>query len=344
VLWNFFGVPPLCFLGVVLAFFIFNPFFFIDLPFALKELKVQSSVTGFTGWTHHILYSLQEGAGLPVLLTAGVALVAGLFFIRRFPSLLVFYVYTAVFYLHLVYFAQGYSRYAVLLIPSVTVFSVFLLNAVYERSGGRVWVPYLLTILLVYQPFYQSVLLDQVLGGEDTRNRAKSWIMENIKTGSRIFLDNERFQPRLPFCQEDLYEALGSVDPASAKAKRIRSLIEIQGDGTCYYVYYPGAEPGAKESEFALRGRRIPLDWKKLKKAGVEYFALTRLHDEYPDEELTEGLKKTGELIARFSPYKDPEQLISSDPVDLTGAPTSFRDLRQRRTNGHFIEIYKLRH
>jgi len=152
-----------------------------------------------------------------------------------------------------------------------------------------------------------------------------------------------RFQPRLPYCKDDLYAALKTVDPVSAQGKRILTLMKVQGEGPCFHVYYGGKKGLPFKKVYALSGKRIPLDWDELKREGIQYFGLTRLKEGYPSDKLLQKLKKNGKLLARFSPYRNPKQEFSSDPVDLTGAPTTLRDLRERVRNGHLIEIYKLK-
>lgn len=342
VIWNYFIVPWLCFFSVVLAFFILNPFFFLDFRFAWQDLIAQSQATGYVGWFHHLNYSLREGVGAPLLLFFIISLFLCLLLIKKRPYLLIFYAYTAVFYLHLVFAAQSYGRYGILLVPPVILFSVLTLNLIYEKRN-KIIVPLVVTVVLAIWPFYQSVLLGTILSRQDTRNIAKNWFLENAPKDSKVFFDIDRFQPRLPYCNEDLYTALSSVDPDSPQAKRIRSLIEIQGDQNCFRVYYRQAEPGAKESQFSLRGRRTPLDWEKFDEENIRYFGLTRLKSEYPDEKLIKELNENGKLVARISPYKNPDQNFSTDSIDLTGAPTTIKDLIGRNRNGHLIEIYELR-
>jgi len=133
VSWNFGAVPLLCFLGVLVSFCAFNPFFFIDIRFALSELLTQSTSTGATGWLHHLFYSLKEGLGIPLFIFAITSFLLGIVWIRRSPYLLIFYGMTIVFYLHLVFFSQGYARYSLVLIPSTIFIVTFLLNQIYLK-------------------------------------------------------------------------------------------------------------------------------------------------------------------------------------------------------------------
>ncbi len=340
--WNFLAVPILCGFAMVFVFFLLNPFFFIDFPFAYRELMEQSSATGFTGWLHHITYSLKEGIGLPLFIFFFVSVLSSFFFIFRYPYLLVFYVYLGIFYFHLVLFSQEYGRYGILLVPAVLFFTVFSLNQIYEKYGKGLLI-LIIALILAAPNFLKDAQLGNILLAKDTRNQAKEWMFKNIPTGSKIFFDIDRFQPRLPFCKEDLYAALAGLDPASAKAKRIRALIDLGAGETCYEVYYRGAKAGEDEVEFSLKGKRIPMDWEVFKKEQIQYVSLTLLHGNYPDPQFLNKINQNGKLIKVFTPYKNKVQNYSSDRIDLTGAPTASQDLAERKSNGHRIEVYRLK-
>ncbi len=341
IVWNWVGIPVLSCLGIGLVFFLVNPFLFLDMGFALKELAEQSHSTGYQGWGHHLFYSLKEGLGLPIFILFLVSFAVYLFLLHRAPYLLIFYAATLVFYLHLVFFAQPYSRYGILLVPQAVFFSMFLLERIFRAIKNRLFIFLILSGLLVI-PVYKSLTLDFILSEEDTRNLAREWILKSVPQGSKIFLDHPRFQPRLPYCPEDLEKALKGLSPKSPQALRIEALIASQKDSPCFEVYYPASGDGGKSSEFALSGRKLPFDWLSLKEEGIQYFGLTRLTSNDPDEKVLAFLKEHGKLAARFSPYHDLNQTYSFDRIDLTGAPTTLKDLKSRRRNGHLIEIYQL--
>jgi len=280
--------------------------------------------------------------GLPLLVFSLVSLVGTIPFIRRAPYLIVFYVYTLAFSWHLAYYAQVYGRYGILLIPSLLFFSIFILNQIYLKVR-YFWIPFILIVGLGSVPFYQSALLGTVLEVPDTRNLAKEWFLKNADSGSKVLLDNDRYQPRLPFCKEDLYEALKTVDPGSAQAKRIHTLMKIQGAGPCFHVYYAIEETLPYRKVYGLSGKRIPQRKEKLKEEKIRYYGLTYVPGEMPSEEWLDFLNRKGKRVARFSPFKEKERLISSDKIDLTGAPTMLKDLKERRRNGYLIEIYELK-
>jgi len=131
--WNYFGVPVLCLGGICTVFFLLNPFFLIELPFAIQQIKELTGIAGKPGPWHHIGYSLREGIGIPLLGFSMLAMIGSLFFIRRAPYLIVFYVYTICFYWHLVFYAQSYGRYGILLIPSLLSFAAFFRNHSFAR-------------------------------------------------------------------------------------------------------------------------------------------------------------------------------------------------------------------
>jgi len=341
VSWNFVVVPLLCFLGVLFSFFIFNPFFFIDIRFALSEVLTQSASTGATNWFHHLFYSLKEGLGLPLFIFALTSFLVGVVWVRRSPYLLIFYAMTIIFYLHLVFFSQSYARYGILLVPSAIFFTTFLLNQIYQKVN-RFFLVLIITLCIGGASLYQDILLGSVLSRVDTRNMAREWITENLPQGSRIFVDVDRFFPKLPFCKDELYEALAQVDPESAKAKRLRTLIGVQQGERCFHLYTKGKAAGGSGHQFSLAPKRIPMDMKKFKEHKIKYVGITHMHSAYPPQEFMNQLKDKSTLIARFSPYWDDDVHYSIDPNDLTGAPTMLKDLKLRSRNGHLIEIYRL--
>jgi len=335
------GLPLVSAVLLAFLFFLLNPFFVLDSQFALTELANQSGSTGFQGWGHHLFYSLNAGLGLPLLLVFLVSLVTSLFSLRRARYLLIFYSATVVFYLHLVLFAQPYSRYGILLIPEAVFFSVFFLEKVFQSLDKKVFVV-LVAAALLFIPLTEDIRLGMLLKEADTRNLAKTWILKYIPSGAKIFLDNSRFEPKLPFCREYLEDIQGRLGPHSAQAARIKALLAVQKTSPCFTVYFPASNDEKKAASFSLQGRQLPFEWESLRKEGIRYLGLTRLGVNDPDEATTAYLKDHGRLLASFSPYRNPDQFYSFDPIDLTGAPTTFDDLRSRVRNGHLIEIYEL--
>jgi len=322
--------------------FILNPYFFLDFAFAWGELQEQSSATGFVGWFHHLNYSLRAGLGLPLLLFFILSLVLSFKKLFHKKSVLIMAITTLVFYLHLVFFAQPYARYGILLIPSVIFFSVEGLRLLYQRFP-KVWYVGIMVASLVIIPIYQDVLLGKVLSSGDTRNEAKEWMLRHLPQGSSIYLDHPRFQPRLSLCKSQLEASLKSARKGSAQARRLEALIQLSdGEKTCFRVYYPTPDTPQLQKEFLLQGDFLSLNREAFKKAGVQHFALARLGANHPDKEELAFINRYGTLVARFSPYHDTNQDESLDTIDLTGAPTTLEDLRSRRLNGHIIEIYKL--
>ena len=336
------GVPVLIGLGIGVVFFILNPYFFFDWSFALKELREQGHSTGFQGWAHHLLYSLKEGIGLPMLILFLLSFFLGIFSLKKDRYLVIFYMATLVFYLHLVFFAQPYSRYGILLIPQAVIFSIWGIAWIEKRfKMKKITTVVLVAVFLL--PIYKSVALGTLLSKEDTRGQAKNWFLKTIPGKTKVFFDIPRFQPRLPYCEDDLREVLEKADPDSPQAKRTQALIKINQQLPCFYVYYPGEKGDRQSSEFLLSGRKITFDGDEIMKEGIRYVGITRLRPNYPKKEILEFLERNGELVARFSPYWDPSRSASWDPIDMTGAPTTLKDLKSRQRNGHLIEIYKLK-
>jgi len=335
----------LSFLVMGITCFVLNPFFFIDFKFALQELQEQSAATGVIGWWHHLNYSLKQGLGLPLFVFFLLSLVLGLIHLSQARYRLVFYGAVLAFYLHLVFFAQPYGRYGILLIPLACWFSVEILQSGF-RQWGKAWMGgaiALVLLLLLIVPLIQSVTLDQVLSQKDTRELAAEWITTKLPRGSSLFLDHPRFQPHLSRCPEELRSRMQLAQPGSPQARRIETLIQIQSkDSPCFKVFYPEPASGEQPSDFLLSGDFLPLDWKQFQKKGIQYFSISRLGPNHPEKRILDFIDQHGELLVRFSPYKDPRQAASLDSIDLTGAPTTLQDLRSRERNGHIIEIYKL--
>ena len=107
-----------------------------------------------------------------------------------------------------------------------------------------------------------------------------------------------------------------------------------------YTLYFLSNDPPSKR--FLLAAAPAPYDLAKLRAQGIQYVLVPRLQTLAGSAFFYEQLKREGQKIAEFSPYRDKTILRPFDPHPLTGGPFLLRELWERERNGQAIEIYKI--
>ena len=123
------------------AFFVYtltNPFTWMDSAAFHKEISMQASASGKTGFLHHLIYSLNGGIG-PRLLAAGLGGMAASL-IQKEKKRRVIASFVIGYYLLLVFRSQPYDRYVLPLIPFILFFAADFLIRVSKSvlKGSRV--------------------------------------------------------------------------------------------------------------------------------------------------------------------------------------------------------------
>lgn len=326
-------------LAAVLIYSVLNPYTWLDFTTFWKEISMQASASGYTGWFHHLVYSLTGGIG-PGLLLAGIIGIA-MTVIKYDSKKLIFISFILAYYLLLVFRSQHYDRYVLPLIP----FILFFAGDFFSKFTPRILKLFLI-VLVSIPPFAKSVLGDILLVKSDIRTMAKDWVEEAIPSGSKIALDWSFFEPRLAPTKSQLEEKLALIDsrPHFSRAQRRRLEFLYRGANASdkrYEIYFLAEKP--TESGFLLESPQVSYSVDELNQKGIEYVFIARTQREHPQAVFYKQIRERGELMKRFSPYRDPAMEYPIDRLALTGVPFLWAELLKRERNGQPIEVYRLK-
>lgn len=339
---------PICLGAAAAAFFIFNPYALFDAGTFIRELRQQGQSMSGAGWIHHLRYSLPEAAGIPMLLAAAAGVIFGQDVFRN-PKKLSLFIFLIGYYAVLAMKGQHYDRYVLPLTLQVVFFAAEFILAVSSRmpalknKRGIL----LLTLAVALPSLQKDFLWLSIMRAPDVRTQAKSWVEENIPSGSRIALDWEFYQPRLLLTRDQLLSKLHAVERAdlsAAKKRRLEHRIkQVSAEVPQFELYNLKTDPGAAES-FLLNPPELPYQVEALKARGVRYVILAA-YSRHPGtlrERFYNEVKTQGKLLREFSPYHDASRRFSPDQQPLTGGPFLLRDLKARKSNGYLLQVYQI--
>ena len=327
----------------ILVFALLNPFGALDPRSFFRELFGQGRAEGWVGLTHHLTYSLAGGLGIPLLALSCL----GFFGLRDAPKkepwLLASFV--AVYYLVLCFFSQHYDRYVLPLLPFLCIFAGAALVRFKKQlkiSESALW---LIAVLIVSPSLAKVYLSDQLFMRKDIRTVAREWVESSVPEGTKIALDVPFFMPRLKPSLEQMAEkkkeALSENPADRAKAKRIDWMTEAikKNQRSNYELYFLSKEED--QTGFLFARPKVPYDISQLKRMGIQYVVVTKINQER-EAQFFEQLQGNADLVARFTPYRNPHRKWAIDPEPLTGGPFLWSELVARERNGQIIEVYKL--
>lgn len=341
----------------LLVFVITNPFSVLDWRFFLFEGVAKIRPRGM-GWTHHITFSLFEGIG-PALVTAGFI---GLFMIlvrERLSKKLFFLSFPVMFYLHLVFQSQRFSRYALPLVPFFAIAVAFLMfRVIMSVEKTRLWraLTFTLCVMMILPTTVKALKADMLFGGQDTRVISAAWIEENIPRGSKIAVDHTSYRPRIYQSREQLiekYDLAGSQEGLEeAKKKKIEYMTKAVGDKKTYNVFF--LEYGKKADILFLSESPVISgigdDIGQLKDNGIEYVIINyNTHDKF--EDIEKELGGIADKVTGFNPYKDHairspypdfKKENGKNEYDLTYMSIGTKEIFSRQATGPCLVIYRI--
>jgi hypothetical protein len=330
----------------IISFVVCNPFSVIDFKFFMSSITGKI-MHGYLGLSHHICYSLFEGLGSLVTISgmAGLAI----YLRTNFKKAVFLISFPSLFYLHLIFASQPYSRYVLVLAPFISMGAGFLLfdylpsRFKYKSQASIIFV---LSILFILPTAIKSVKADMLLAGKDTRTEATEWIQNNIPYGSKIALDHTFFGPQLKQSVKQLREKKSIIDiQPELKALKTRKLDlqikAVEGEKT-YEVYYITAE-GEKAGQFLNFWPVIMDNMEDLKKHEIHYVVLSNMSFSENMKKIHKELAKKARPLAVFSPYADKKFRLSRDPIELTNIPVKSDELFSRCKPGPYLVIYELK-
>jgi hypothetical protein len=330
-----------------LAFAAVNPFSVIDHVFFLDS--VLHRIRGcFMGPWYHLKYSLAEGVGL-VLATFSMIGFMSVAHDEKWRKFVFFASFPLVFYLHLTFKSQPFSRYVLPLIPfaamacSYLLFNFFLPALRLPRHRRFL---YALAFFLLAVTSAKSVKACLLFGGEDTRAVSASWIEENIPPGAKIAVDHTAYRPMISQTKEQIEAKApliaGEDVLASAKKAKMGYLVKSLEGKKTYNVFFLTPEEG-ENIQFLSQSPEIAPDVAKLRAAGIGYVAVNYNLTDKNKKKMLKVLDGQADIIMKFSPYYDGMTRRPFDMNDYTYMAIGSRELFSRKTAGPAIVVYKIR-
>jgi 4-amino-4-deoxy-L-arabinose transferase-like glycosyltransferase len=335
--------PIISIIFCVIAFFIFNPFAFIDFSFFNKEILEQAHAEGFTGWWYHFRFSLAEGIGWPMLIFGILGSVISLG--KEKKENIILLSFPLFFFFSLGVFSQHHERYVLPIVPFVCIYAAYFIYKVKKKNRGishLILILYPLLLILVLVPNIIKVLwLDYIALQKDTRLLAKEWIEENIAPGSKIALGHSFFCPKLWPTKEQLREKIKEAKTVGQKIKLRAFLSSKNYPRKNYNLYFLG-DREKKPSQYLFSLPLIESTPEALKKEGIEYILF---HTDIcgKEKKFFNKLKSDIQLIKEFSPYFNKNKKCAKEKNIQTALPFFTNELFSRSRAGYPIWIYKLK-
>lgn len=330
---------------IPLFFMIFNPYALLDWRFFMLSIT-DRIMQGYIGWTHHIFYSLFEGLGAEAAILGFIGLL--LVLRKNIKEGMLLLSFPAIFYLHLVFKSQHYSRYVLTLIPFLSiglgfVFYDFLYDRFRTKSARLVVIGLSLVVLL--PTFAKSVKADILFMKEDSRVIALKWIYENIPASEKIAVDHLFFSPPLRQTKEQLEDKRSILNKQPElerlKDKKLDLQIKAEGEEKVYTVYHI-IEGNENAGQFLSFWPVVKNDLAALKAEGIKYAITSNMNMSGGMREFDGKISAACKVIARFSPYKDEKYRMPYDEVETTCIPITGRELSSRQRFGPCILVYKI--
>ncbi|HTZ11118.1 MAG TPA: glycosyltransferase family 39 protein, partial [Candidatus Margulisiibacteriota bacterium] len=267
----------LLFIGfALLAFVIGNPFSILDgnnfLLNITKNIRHEH-----VGWLHHFIYSLWAGTGVDFSTLGSVGLMV--FTVKKPRAGIFLLSFAVLFYIHLVFASQYFSRYVLVLIPFLAIGAGYLLfDYLWERVRGAFFRRALIIIafILISVQAVKSVKADMLFSTKDTRQEALEWIQSNIPVNSRIAFDSTFFRPPVKENTRQLLQKklLTGKQPGLREIKDKKIDFQIKArelDKNTYEVYYIVSSTNKGPAKFLGFWPVILNKLEALKAEGIEY-------------------------------------------------------------------------
>jgi len=330
------------FLISIATYFICNPYSLLDFRFFLSELSEQGKSTSFMGFFHHLSYSASEGIGWLVLVCSLIGMAQSIF--RRQLKLGLLSIFVLSYYAVLCFKSQPYDRYILPLVPfALLLASEGLLT--FKNWFKLNQISYMVLIgALIFPSMVKVVGLDLMLLRKDTRTVAREWIETFVPSGSKVALDSPFYLPPLKPTLEQLEQKNSELEGANysgVQRLRLEALMKQaaqypDGRYELYFLKRIDNAPG-----FLFSKPEVPYDLAALKNLGIQYVVVGQSSRQ--ENLFGQALKEHGDLVVRFTPYRDSSIQASLDPNPLTGAPFLWKDLLERQRNGPIIFIYRIK-
>lgn len=335
----------LTFVSMGLTFIVLNPYCILDMKFFLASFAEETHSQGGVGFFHHLKHSLFHGLGMPLFALSLIGLFSSIFSLSR--KLIILISFPLVFYLINANFSQPHARYVLPLIPFMLILAARLIESAILRKGvSTLRVKILIasvSIAVIMPSGIKSVYSDYLFHRKDTRTLAKEWIEDEIPYGSRIALDHSFFSPRLNHDREQLEEKLKYVlqkQLGTAKENKIRLLMTLNDVRPHYSLYFLNDHGNSKTFLFAQPF--LPFRFNELVGSGVQYVIVSNEKLSGSNVPFYSELKRKGEVVAKFTPYRDKTRDSPVENVTRTAGPLKSKEVYARVRNGEIITIYSI--
>ena len=303
------------------TFFLLSPYVVLRLPVALKHMQGNRQIvldrsmdTGariFPSLGLYVDFLLTQGLGY---LLVGLTLVGVLLARRRgLTELALWGVFPALFFAFITYtFFAG--RYLNPILPCLAVFAGLSIASLETRFGKAF--AGLVAGLACLQPLYQSIQIDRLLAGDDTRTLARRWIVDNVASGETLVLQS--YSVPLPQSAASFRRSLEANDGFGELERRGKyaSLLEVaERETTSYGLYFFGR--GDELNRIYVGYDELLDGLVPLRELGVHKVVLR--HPPTPPPEVTalfERVAREGALLHTVSPFEDESGLPYLDNED----------------------------
>ena len=293
------------------TFFLLSPYVVLRLPVALEHMQGNRQIvldrsmdTGariFPSLGLYVDFLLTQGLGY---LLVGLTLVGVLLAWRRgLTELALWGVFPALFFAFITYtFFAG--RYLNPILPCLAVFAGLSIASLETRFGKAF--AGLVAGLACLQPLYQSIQIDRLLAGDDTRTLARRWIVDNVASGETLVLQS--YSVPLPQSAASFRRSLEANDGFGELERRGKyaSLLEVaERETTSYGLYFFGR--GDELNRIYVGYDELLDGLAPLRELGVHKVVLRHPPTRPPPEvtALFERVAREGALLHTVSPFED---------------------------------------
>ena len=327
----------LCYLCLLLGFFIGCPYALLDWPTFWPDVKYvidegglvsRDVMSGRSGYEYYFLYALPKGLGIFIYMLSVVGVGYAILkhqrkdiFILSFPVIFLLLMGRSYFF---------YERYTLPAIPALVILGSLAFTRFIAPLISKNKLLYAGVLLLVIiEPLYKTIEQNYVFAATDTRISAKNWIESNIPAGKNIVI--EPYGPPLNYSEKTILELLKeSKQEDNNKGRYFQYLLDNPVNSPVYNIY------------------NIPVSITKLEykefneyvKAGYQYFIVTNPYEKEKGKiritmkkEQFGDAQEISDKILRF--YND----IKNNSVLLKG----FEPKARWGNPGPSIQIYKLK-
>ena len=310
------------------AFTLGTPFWILDFPEFKRQFLMMTSwfrprgqghmgIEGDWNWGYYLFTTLPYSVGLPILISG---LGGMLMLIRRVdPKKILFLSFPLVYFFLAGITKIRQSKYLMPMIPFLCISAAFFLVLMVESWKGKRKNKNAILfalVLLAAIPTLESVLrYNHLKTFTDARQQAIDWVDAHVSPESKMLVGNNTMWHRVGGPKTFDMDP-GLTDQKLLNQTTLRKFEDYRKDGFDYIVLDEW-HLGLLFSEEADNPR---------------YQEAIRRYKKF-----LEDLKKSAELVATFSPYRE-----ENVKFDRENAFVASRSLRKLKSHGPLIQIYKL--